>query len=177
MAQRTHPLQNPESSVLEVVIGDCGDASLEELAEWVESQLPALTTAAGLGPDAEACIVLTGDEEIAVLNEQYRGLAEPTDVLSFAMQEAEDAHAMPDLLGDIVVSVETASRMVGSGEHRQRVSEELGRSFDWGLRDEVLFLIVHGLLHLLGHDHAEPEEEAVMRAEEKRVFWAIRDSA
>jgi probable rRNA maturation factor len=114
-----------------------------------------------------------GDAEIRELNATWRELDEPTDVLSFAMQEAEDAEITPDLLGDIAVSVETAARMVASGEHCARVCEELGREIAWGLREEVLFLTVHGFLHLLGFDHAEPEEEREMKAKEREVFFRL----
>jgi probable rRNA maturation factor len=118
---------------------------------------------------AECAIVLTDDEEIRGLNAEWRGIDESTDVLSFAMQEAEDAALTPDVLGDVVVSVQTATRLVEAGVHRERVYPAEHSATTWGLGEELLFLIVHGVLHLLGHDHAEREEEAEMREEERRI--------
>jgi probable rRNA maturation factor len=126
-----------------------------------------------LGCDGDGAVVLTDDAEIRELNSQWRGIDTPTDVLSFALQEAPDIAVTGSVLGDIVVSVETAARMVASGEHRERVAAELGASDAWPLVAEVAFLIIHGALHLVGHDHAEAEEEALMRREERRLFEVI----
>jgi probable rRNA maturation factor len=141
---------------------------------WLRRRVKRLPGLVGEPEESEASVLLTDDAEIHALNRDYRGIDAPTDVLSFALRESEDAAVMPHLLGDVVVSVETARRMLASGEHRARVSEELGGELDWSLRDEVLFLCVHGFLHLVGHDHAEVEEEAEMRAAEKRLFFALR---
>lgn len=158
--------------MIEVMVRQEVEEAVAAFAEWLEEAMDRARVACGLSEDAESSLVLTDDAEIRELNRQWRGLDEPTDVLSFALQEAEDADFTPDLLGDIVVSVETAARMVGSGEHQSRVCAELGQTVPWGLREEVLFLSVHGLLHLLGHDHAEPDEEAEMKSEERRLFFA-----
>jgi probable rRNA maturation factor len=123
----------------------------------------------------EVSLLLTDDEEIRELNRDFRGLNEPTDVLSFALRESEDAELTPELLGDIAVSVETAARIVNSGEHRARVCEELGADVEWGLGEELSFLAIHGALHLLGHDHAEPAEEAEMKSAERTAWFALRE--
>jgi len=81
--------------------------------------------------DPEISVVLCDDAFIQALNAQYRGKDAPTDVLSFAQDD-------PDLLGDIVIALPTASRQ----------AQDAG----WALEDEVALLGVHGLLHLLGHD-------------------------
>lgn len=120
---------------------------------------------------AEATVLLTDDEEIARLNETYRGVSGPTDVLSFAYQEAEDADQTPDLLGDIVISVDTASRYAASGEHAGRVGETVVEG-SWSLLDELSFLIIHGALHLCGYDHSTAAEEREMVAEEARL-WSL----
>jgi probable rRNA maturation factor len=89
------------------------------------------------------------------------------------MFEGEDFEEELDLLGDIVVNLEYAERLVATREHRDRVAEELGveaSTLEWGLPQEVDFLIIHGLLHLVGHDHADAVEEAVMKAEERRLW-------
>lgn len=142
---------------------------------WLQDRIASIFHVLEMGDHHEATVVLMDDREIQGLNQEFRGLDEPTDVLSFAMQEAEDAAVTPDLLGDVYVSVETAARMVATGEHRARVCEELGRALDWTLREELLFLSIHGVLHLLGYDHAEPDEEAEMKAAEREIFFGLLD--
>ena len=140
---------------------------------WFRRKMESLPACSSQPESIEATVLLTDDEEIRQLNRDFRGYDKPTDVLSFAMQESEDASVTPDLLGDVAVSVETARRMVGSGEHRARVCEELGLETPWGEREEVLFLIVHGYLHLLGYDHATKREEREMKGAERKVFFRL----
>lgn len=126
--------------------------------------------------DSETCILLVSDEEIRALNAEWRDVDESTDVLSFPMREGEEADIAETLpLGDIAISVETARRQVLGGEHLERLSgagKDLGVT--WTLLDELSFLVIHGTLHLLGYDHADPEEEAVMRAKEAEwMSWLI----
>lgn len=118
---------------------------------------------------AEVTVVLTDDEEIRALNHEYRGLDEPTDVLSFAYQEAEDASLTPELLGDIVISLDSATRYAQAGEHAARLESSHAAS-GWSVREELCFLIVHGALHLVGFDHEEADDEREMRAEEQRLW-------
>lgn len=124
--------------------------------------------------DPELSVLLTDDEHIRVLNAQWRNEDQATDVLSFPLFEAEDIPDNPFALGDIVISLEYAERLVAEEAHRARVAESLDRpvhDVPWGLEQEVDFLVIHGLLHLMGHDHLEAEEEAEMRSEERRL-WA-----
>ncbi len=100
--------------------------------------------------EAELSVLLCDDATIAELNRDYRRKDRPTDVLAFAMREGEGGALHPTLLGDVVVSVETARRQ--AAEH--------GRS----VADEITFLLAHGLLHLLGYDHRTEEEDRGMRA-------------
>lgn len=144
------------------------------LRDWLQTASDELLSVVGVDSAMEVSLLLTDDEEIQELNRDFRGLNEPTDVLSFALQESEDAGLTPELLGDIAISVETAARMVGSGEHRARVCEELGAELAWGLGEELSFLAIHGLLHLLGHDHAEADEEAAMKAAERTAWFSLR---
>lgn len=144
---------------------------------WFRRKLEVLPACSSQPESVEASVLLTDDAEIQQLNRDFRGYDKPTDVLSFAMQESEDASVTPDLLGDIAVSVETARRMVASGEHRARVCEELGEELTWGEREEVLFLIVHGYLHLLGYDHATKREEREMKEAERKVFFRLMGRA
>lgn len=100
--------------------------------------------------DAELSILLTDDGTIRELNREYRGKDKPTDVLAFAAQEAEGFVAPIDLLGDVVISMDTA---------RKQANER-----GWAIASELRFLLAHGLLHLLGYDHQTPDEERRMLA-------------
>ena len=95
--------------------------------------------------DLDVAIRITDDAEIHALNRDWRGKDRPTDVLAFAQREAAAADA--GLLGDIVISLDTARRQAKKG-----------------LYAELLHLASHGLCHLLGYDHRDDEEERVMNA-------------
>lgn len=103
-------------------------------------------------PQAELSIVLADEEAMAVLHERWMDEAGPTDVLSFPMDElrppSQGENPDPGLLGDIVICPAVASRQAGAAGHTQR--------------DELGVLLTHGILHLLGYDHAEPDEERLM---------------
>lgn len=133
-----------------------------------------LFAASGCPEQAEATVVLTDDAEIHDLNRQWRQVDRPTDVLAFPMLEGEGAEFVGDLLGDIVISVPTAHRQATDQTHAERLGPEARDG--WSLTDELTFLTIHGLLHLLGHDHYDPDEEALMRAEEQRIWRAVRDA-
>jgi probable rRNA maturation factor len=95
--------------------------------------------------DLDVALRITDDAEIHALNRDWRGKDRPTDVLAFAQREAAAADA--GLLGDIVISLDTARRQAKKG-----------------LYAELLHLASHGLCHLLGYDHRDDEEERVMNA-------------
>lgn len=95
--------------------------------------------------DLEVALRLCDDAAIHELNRDYRGKNKPTDVLAFAQREGPAAHS--DLLGDIVISIDTARRQAKKG-----------------LYAELLHLASHGLCHLLGYDHNDDEEEREMNA-------------
>ncbi|MCC2592691.1 rRNA maturation RNase YbeY [Tessaracoccus sp. OS52] len=103
-------------------------------------------------PQAELSILLVDEETMAGYHERFMDLPGPTDVMSFPMDELrapdEDEDPPMGLLGDIVLCPQVTRRQAA----------ENGREPD----AEAEYLLVHGLLHLLGHDHAEPEEKAVM---------------
>jgi probable rRNA maturation factor len=107
---------------------------------------------------AELSIVLTGDKQIHKLNKLYRGKDRPTDVLAFAMQEGEFGTVSAGLLGDVIVSIPTATRQA-----RERKVAPL---------DEVTMLIAHGILHLLGWDHDTDAKDRAMRKETDRLVAA-----
>lgn len=110
---------------------------------------------------AELSVLLTNDAQIRELNRVHRGKNKPTDVLAFALEEADtDEPELPyRVLGDIVISLDTAQRQARARRHT--------------LGDEVRFLLAHGLLHLLGYDHQTDAEEAEMDAETRRLVQAV----
>ncbi len=116
-----------------------------------------------MAPRAEVGVVFADDAYIRGLNRDYRGIDAATDVLSFALDEGEEPAVQggPEetLLGDIVISLETAGRQ----------AEEFGHS----LEREVAYLAVHGMLHLVGYDHEEEEAKAAMRREEERILGIL----
>ena len=97
---------------------------------------------------AELSVLLCTDEQITELNSEYRGIDRATDVLSFPLDDEEGAPDGRRMLGDIVISVETARTQARRRQHP--------------LLDELTFLLVHGLLHLLGHDHQTRKDAARM---------------
>jgi probable rRNA maturation factor len=131
------------------------------------------TVRAALGEhDVEIELTLCGDEEMTHLNFDHMGERGPTDVLAFPLHEwtvddghshlaDDDAFAPPGalLLGDVVIDVDQAVRQAAEG----------GR----GGAQEIALLAVHGALHLLGHDHDEPEDEEAMRGIERRVLAVL----
>ena len=109
--------------------------------------------------NCELSITLTDDEHIHALNKKYRGIDRATDVLSFAFRESDEPEIIGtefEILGEIIISLERAKVQ----------AEEFGHSF---LR-EVIFLEVHGLLHLLGYDHMNDDERQEMETEQKFIM-------
>ncbi len=108
----------------------------------------------------ELSILLTGDEEIARLNSRYREKDGATNVLAFPMSDKPPPGPDAGMLGDIVVSMDTARRE--------------SDAYTETLPETVFRLLIHGLLHLLGYDHEVSEEEALrMEKEEKRLLSLV----
>lgn len=144
--------------------------------------------AAGAPSPASLGLILSGDEELAVLNSEHMGEDRPTDVLSFPLlpSEAFPAHvgqaagARPSdtggsvafrlpagrrlHIGDVVVSVERAAAQALQGRGGQT------GDVAWSVADELRLLVAHGTLHLCGWDHAQPAEAKAMRALERRIL-------
>ncbi|MEE2785920.1 MAG: rRNA maturation RNase YbeY [Myxococcota bacterium] len=126
----------------------------------------------------EVALLLTDDIEIAELNGAYRDKDGPTDVLSFAQFDPDDTVADGAImhLGDIVVSLETAQRQADRGcLERLRAPLEAyapsrGAFEAWSLESEVLFLALHGLLHLRGYDHIDETDARRMEAREAELM-------
>ena len=109
---------------------------------------------------SELSIALVDDATIAELNGQWRDKPRSTDVLSFSLVEGDFADHRAGMLGDVVISVETAAAQAAE-RHR-------------GLDEVVARLLIHGVLHLIGHDHEDDEDARIMAAEERRVWRESR---
>jgi probable rRNA maturation factor len=107
----------------------------------------------------ELSLYLTDDSTVHNLNREYRGVDKTTDVLSFSQREGENFDQLDGLLGDVVISIEQARR----------------QSVDYGhsMAREVGFLTVHGVLHLLGWDHEEPDDEHRMMAKTEEILLSV----
>lgn len=114
-------------------------------------------------PEGELSILFVTDEEIRQMNRDFRGKDAATNVLSFAMADGPFADLNPELLGDVVISTETAAR----------------EATEWNLPFPVRIsqLLVHGILHLFGYDHEEsPEAEARMEEKSTELVRQIEDN-
>ncbi|MDO4179469.1 MAG: rRNA maturation RNase YbeY [Phascolarctobacterium sp.] len=147
------------------------DQDKMEISQYLENRLKeglnAVAKLHDLTDDTEVGITLVDDERIHEINREYRNVDRPTDVISFALDDDLDDSDEPELidgpeehlLGDIIISVETANRQ--------------GEEFGHGLEREIVYLAVHGLLHLLGYDHMVEEDKVIMRAKEEEALRAI----
>lgn len=108
--------------------------------------------------NAELSILLTDDNEIHALNRDYRGKDKPTDVLSFSQTEGDFGDIDADMLGDVVISLNTALRQaIENGHSAER---------------EIDVLLIHGILHLAGYDHEKDEKEARAMRKKERLLLA-----
>ena len=130
------------------------------------------TVRVAFGDEAEVELTLCGDPEMERLNFDHMGERGPTDVLAFPLHEwslngrrsslTDDDGVSPPgplLLGDVVIDLDQALRQAADG--------------DWGVVEELVLLAIHGTLHLLGHDHAEIDEEERMRGLEHEVLGVL----
>ena len=135
--------------------------------EGVRSAVELAANAALKHENAESrflSVVLTTDENIHEYNREYRSVDRTTDVLSFPADEGDDLLAPPDgFLGDIMISIPRAREQ----------AKALGHSTE----REILFLTVHGVLHLLGYDHMRPEDEQIMFPVQRSIVEGIELSA
>ena len=116
--------------------------------------------------NSEVSVTLTNDQKIHELNLRYRKIDRPTDVLSFAFRDSDEPEIFsdpesdqPEILGDIIISIDRAKIQ----------AEEFGHS----LRREIVFLTVHGILHLLGYDHMEESDRLEMEEEQRFMMQRL----
>jgi len=140
-----------------VVVGaDEQDAVVVDLDRWVALAREVLVAE---GRHGELTLTFVDRDEIAALNAEHLGKEGPTDVLSFPLDDDDPQPGVPVLLGDVVVcpavAVDQAPDHAGTAD------------------DELALLVVHGVLHVLGHDHAEADETAKMRARELALLGEL----
>jgi probable rRNA maturation factor len=133
---------------------------------WLKDIVLAVLAAEKVAGPLEIDCLITDDSTIRVLNRKYRGIDEPTDVLSFALDEAGTAGAVfpgppgpPARMGILVVSYPTA--LAQAARNRVRVAEELR------------LLLVHGVLHILGYDHSGRTDALAMRRREREIMGLL----
>lgn len=149
-----------EKIVVRIDSDEAQDVDAADLARVIAVTLQVEGRAEG-----QVTLVITSDEAVTELNRAYLGIDGPTDVLSFPAQEPTtgfvSAPEMANYLGDIIIAL----------PYTRRQAATLGRR----LRDELRLLTVHGVLHLLGYDHAEPDEEASMWARQDAILAQLAD--
>lgn len=125
-------------------------SDLKKIARLVLKEL-------GVPKESELSITFIDDAHMRELNRSYRQIDRTTDVLSFPQSEGPDF----TLLGDILISTDTAERH--------------SKSYGVTLHEELKKLIIHGILHLLGHDHKKKKETEIMREKEKELSLLVKD--
>lgn len=172
----------PDEGELEVFVGDEQSDQPVDGDRWQRLAWNVLDHE-GIRGEAELSVLFVDEPTMAELNGRFMGNDGPTDVLAFPLEDElvepgrfpdsgttgpvdprmrTEAPEPPLLLGDVVVCPAVAAR--NAVEH--------GRSYD----DEVALLVVHGILHVLGHDHAEPDEEARMQAKERELLALFHEA-
>ena len=154
---------------INVLIAEGLEARLE--VSWLQSVAEQALVAQKVSPDAELSLVIAGQERVRQLNRDYLGRDAPTDVIAFSMLPellaggepgAPPFVAPPDgvsHLGEVIIAYPQA--VIQAEEHHHPAKKELA------------ILIIHGVLHLLGYDHAEPDQERQMRAREAEILSQV----
>jgi probable rRNA maturation factor len=138
------------------------DRLTKEQIEQIQGILNVAANKEGLEDGSEVSVTFVSNERIREINRDYRHKDQPTDVISFALEELGENEVeivgtdMPRILGDIIISVERAKEQ--AEEYNHSFSRELG------------FLALHGFLHLLGYDHIEEEDEKEMFQKQKDIL-------
>lgn len=133
------------------------------IQQWVIRLLDHAANILELRGETECSLTFVGNPRIQEINREYRGIDRPTDVISFALEEIEEGEVPlileegePRVLGDIIVSIDK--------------THEQAESYNHSFERELGFLIIHGLLHLLGYDHTTEAEEKEMFGLQEKVL-------
>ena len=134
----------------------------EEMINKIQQLIEYAARYENIEEDSEISITIVHNDKIQEINREYRGKDQPTDVISFALEELGEGEIpitgenLPRVLGDIIISLDKAREQ----------AEEYGHS----LMRELGFLTVHGFLHLLGYDHETKEEEEIMFQKQEEIL-------
>lgn len=152
--------------MLELYVNDETETVNETIQDLVSKVLIHAASEEGLLGETEVSVTFMFDDDLQKINNEYRGIDAPTDVISFALEEMSEGEiaivaeqGMPTVLGDIIISVETARRQ----------AEEYGHD----LTREIGFLALHGFLHLLGYDHLNETDETKMFTRQKEILDSL----
>lgn len=149
-----------EGIIIDVVDGCASDVDPEVLRRAAQAVVARHLPLTGGAQSCALTIVIETDDAVAALNAQFRGIAAPTDVLSFPAERPPVVDPdEPDYLGDVIIAYPYA----------QAQAEREGHA----LLDDLRLLVVHGVLHLLGYDHGTMEERARMWAEQEQILRAL----
>ncbi|MBI2836231.1 MAG: rRNA maturation RNase YbeY [Chloroflexi bacterium] len=146
-----------------------GEVAWRPKKTWLKKALSQILSAKGVDSSTEVSLLITGQEKIRELNRQYLGEDAPTDVLSFPMlpqPSGTEFVTAPDgqkHLGELVISLPQA---ITQAEEHGHPPER-----------EITILLIHGALHLLGYDHAEPDEEKEMKSLEAEILGSVKELA
>ena len=131
--------------------------------KWLREVVAATLSTQKINQPVELSLIITGNEEVHCLNRDYRGIDKTTDVISFALSEDAGEFVTPpdkiSRLGEVIISYPQAASQ--ARENKQTIKAELA------------WLVVHGLLHLLGYDHQDDKSEAIMRKREDKILRDI----
>jgi probable rRNA maturation factor len=131
--------------------------------KWLREVVDITLSTQKIDRPVELSLLITGDEEVHRLNREYRGIDATTDVISFALSEDTGEFVTPpdriSRLGEVIISYPQAASQ--AKENRQTIKAEMA------------WLVVHGLLHLLGYDHQDDKSEAIMRKREDKILREI----
>ncbi|MDG5786550.1 rRNA maturation RNase YbeY [Evansella sp. AB-P1] len=133
----------------------------EEMMNLVGNVVSTAITVEGINRNVEVSITFVDDERIQELNKEYRMKDQPTDVLSFALNEGDEdepfvTEGIPELLGDVIISVPRAV--------------DQAKEYGHDLKRELCFLAVHGFLHLIGYDHDTEDREKKMFNKQEEIL-------
>ena len=149
---------------LEILIDEPFQDQVQE--EWLRQAVETTLAAEEIGSPAQLSLLITDNETVHALNRTYRGFDKTTDVLAFAFQDDLESSSFPPPpdgvthLGEVIISYPQAASQAKEQGHPPK--------------DEILLLVIHGVLHLLGYDHEQPEQEQKMRAVETKILATLR---
>ena len=164
------------TSIQKDILGDVSRSSVEDWLTTIAKE--ALGVALTESVSAQISLVITGDDTVHSLNAQFRGLDEVTDVLSFSANHAghwEGESDPPENIDELPFITPTSEpcplgEVIISYPQAQRQADERGER----LEHELALLVIHGVLHLTGHDHLDPQETELMQSRERTALKRLK---